>query len=118
MSLHRLRLIQSKPTLEGARACTSRAFDSEITSEFDPFFCSMIFRMTFRTTYLAASLAPSPRIRNHHYVLCRRGGAGGQQWGMKVRLRRGCAVDDGGAGNHSIRKAQGDLFMPDARVSS
>jgi hypothetical protein len=49
------RLIQSKPTLEGAGVHLRRAFGFDNTSEFDPFLLLDDFAMTFQRTIWRAS---------------------------------------------------------------
>jgi len=62
------------------------------------------------------SLAPAPRHRDDHLRAGWIGGTRGQSW-QQWRAERGRRpVDDGGAGDHAPRNAQGRPDRPDARL--
>ena len=102
------RLLQAKPTIEGAGVRLRRAFGFGNTSEFDPFLLFDDFRNENPEDYLAGfPWHPHRGIETITYVLARLGDARRQPRQQRRARRRRRAVDDGGERHPAPGDAEG-----------
>ena len=111
------RVIQSKPTIEGAGVHLRRAFGFGDTREFDPFLLFDDFRNDIPEEYLAGiSVASASRDRNDHVCAGRHRRSRGQPWKSRFARGRRRAMDDRGKRDHSSGNAQRRSAREDARL--
>ena len=111
------RIIQSKPTIEGAGVKLRRAFGFGETTEFDPFLLLDDFRNDRPDDYLRRlSLASASRHRDHHLRAGRHRRARRQPRQPRHARRRRRAVDDGRQRHPASGDAAGRRAGPHARL--
>ena len=111
------KIIESKPTMEGAGVHLRRAFGFGDTKEFDPFLLLDDFRNDNPDEYLAGfPWHPHRGIETITYVLAGDGRARRQPGQPRHARRRRRAVDDGRQRHHAPGDAEGRRAGPHARL--